>query len=57
MTDPGKREACKAAFKQGTLEAWDDYQVTGHHATADEVAYWLGSWGSDEEIPAPPCHL
>ena len=57
MTDPGKREACKAALKQGTLEAWDDYQVTGHHATVDEVTHWLASWGSDDEGPAPPCHL
>ena len=57
MADPGKREAGKATFKQDALEAWDDYQVTGHHATADEVEQWLASWGSDGEAPAPPCHL
>lgn len=57
MTDPDKHEAYDAAFKQDTLKAWEDYQVTGHHATADEVADWLASWGSDAEAPAPPCHL
>jgi predicted transcriptional regulator len=57
MTDPGKREAYKAAFKQDALKAWEDYQASGHHATADEVAHWLASWGSDAENPAPPCHL
>jgi predicted transcriptional regulator len=59
MTDPGKHEVCKAAFKQDALEAWDDYQATGHHAIAiaDEVEHWLAGWGSDDEAPAPPRRL
>ena len=56
MTDPGKFGEYKETFKQDTLEAWDDYQATGHHATVDEVAHWLADWESDDEIPAPPCH-
>jgi predicted transcriptional regulator len=57
MTDPGKREAYKAAFKQDALKAWEDYQASGHHATADEVESWLARWGSGDASPAPPCHL
>lgn len=51
-----EREERREAFKQNTLKAWEDYQATGQHATADEVESWLASWGSDDEAPAPTCH-
>lgn len=56
MTDPGKREKRLEAFKQDALKSWEDYQATGQHATADEVAHWLASWGSEDEATARPCH-
>lgn len=51
-----EREERREAFKQDTLNAWEDYQATGLHATADEVEKWLASWGTDDEVPAPKCH-
>jgi len=50
------REEKREALRQDTLTAWDDFQATGQHATADEVDRWLASWGTDNELPAPECH-
>ena len=51
-----EREERREAFKQDALKAWEDYQATGQHATAEEVENWLASWGSEDETPAPACH-
>lgn len=51
-----EREEKREVFRQDTLRAWDEFQATGLHATADEVDQWLKSWGSDNELPAPECH-
>lgn len=51
-----EREEKHEAFRQATIKAWDEYQETGLHATADEVNVWLNSWGSANELPAPLCH-
>jgi predicted transcriptional regulator len=51
-----EREEKREAFRQETIQAWNNYQETGLHATAAEVDSWLGSWGTDEEAPAPACH-
>ncbi|WP_163578154.1 CopG family ribbon-helix-helix protein [Halomonas faecis] len=50
-----EREERREAFRQDTLNAWEDYQATGLHATADEVEQWLVSWGKDDEVSAPTC--
>ncbi|NVK43807.1 MAG: ribbon-helix-helix protein, CopG family [Oceanospirillaceae bacterium] len=51
-----EREEQREAFRRDTLKAWEDFQATGLHATADEVEKWLDSWGADNELPAPKCH-
>ena len=51
-----EREKRREAFRQDTLNAWENYQATGLHATAGEVEQWLASWGKDDEVPAPTCH-
>ena len=50
------REEKREAFRQDTLKAWEEYRTMGLHATAEEVEAWLASWGTDMELPAPPCH-
>lgn len=50
------REEKREALRQVTLKAWDEFQATGLHATADAVDTWLASWGTDDELPAPECH-
>ncbi len=50
------REEKREAFRQDTIKAWDEYQETGLHVTADEVETWLTSWGNENELPVPICH-
>ncbi|MFT4179809.1 MAG: CopG family ribbon-helix-helix protein [Thermomonas sp.] len=51
-----EREERREAFRQDTLRAWEEYQRTGLHLTAEEVDEWLASWGTENELPAPACH-
>lgn len=46
----------REALKQDTLKAWEEFQATGLHATAEEVDKWLASWGDENELSAPVCH-
>lgn len=50
------REEKREAFRQDGLKAWQEYQETGLHATAEEVDAWLASWGTENEQSAPACH-
>jgi predicted transcriptional regulator len=50
------REEKRETFRQETFKAWEEYQETGLHVTAEEVDAWLASWGTDNELPAPACH-
>lgn len=50
-----EREEKREALRQETLQAWEEFQATGQHATADDVDRWLASWGTDDELPAPEC--
>jgi predicted transcriptional regulator len=52
-----EREEKRDAFRQDALNAWDEYQKTGLHATGSEVDTWIASWGTENELPAPVCHL
>lgn len=51
-----EREEKREAFRQDTLKAWEEFQATSLHATAEEVETWLSSWGTENELPAPACH-
>lgn len=50
-----EREEAEEEFKQAALASWQEFQRTGMHATLGEVAAWMRSWGTDEELPMP-CH-
>jgi len=50
-----EREEKREALRQDTLKAWEEFQATGLHATAEEVESWLSSWGTEDELPAPVC--
>jgi len=50
-----EREEKREALRRDTLQAWEEFQKTGFHATAEEVDRWLESWGTDYELPAPEC--
>lgn len=51
-----EREEKREAFRQQAMQAWEDYQETGLHVTADEAIAWLDTWGEDDEKAAPACH-
>lgn len=50
------REEKREKLRQDTLQAWEEFQATGLHATAEEVDMWLARWGTEDELPAPECH-
>ena len=51
-----EREEKREALNQDTLKAWDEFQATGLHATAEEGDKWRASWGTENELPPPECH-
>lgn len=51
-----EREEKRERLRQDTLRAWEEFQASGLHATAEEVEKWLSSWGTEDELPAPECH-
>ena len=51
-----EREEKREALNRDTIRAWEEFQATGLHATAEEVDRWLASWGTENELPAPVCH-
>ncbi len=56
ITQYVEREEKREALRLETLKAWEEFQETGLHATAEEVDQWLANWGTDNEQPAPECH-
>jgi predicted transcriptional regulator len=51
-----EREEKRETLRQDNVKAWEAFQANGLHATAEEVDAWLASWGTEDELPAPPCH-
>ena len=51
-----EREENREAFRIDTTNAWKEYQETDLHATTEEVAAWLSTWGAEDESSAPRCH-
>jgi predicted transcriptional regulator len=52
-----EREEKRERFRQDALAAWNDYQATGLHATAEEADAWLAKLESGEDSEAPECHV
>jgi predicted transcriptional regulator len=51
------REEKREQFRQDALAAWNGYQATGLHATAEEADVWLAKLEAGEQAEAPECHL
>jgi predicted transcriptional regulator len=47
----------KDSANQEALAAYAHFQKTGLHANGDEVTAWLQAWGTEDEKPAPECHV
>jgi predicted transcriptional regulator len=51
-----RREEKREQFRQDALAAWNHYQTTGLHATAEEADAWLAKLEAGENTKAPACH-
>ena len=56
ITQYVEREEKREAFRQDTLQAWEDYRSTGLHGTADEADTWLAELELGKDIEPPECH-
>jgi predicted transcriptional regulator len=51
------REETREQFRADALAAWNEYQATGLHATAEEADAWLAKLEAGEDAEAPECHV
>jgi predicted transcriptional regulator len=51
------REEKREEFRQAALTAWNRYQSTGLHVTAEEADAWLAKLEAGEDAEAPGCHI
>ena len=51
----GRRQK-QDAFRQDAVAAWEHYQSTGLHVTADEADAWLAQLEAGENAAPPECH-
>lgn len=51
------REEKREQFRADALAAWNDYQATGLHVTAEEADAWLKTLEAGEDAETPSCHL
>jgi predicted transcriptional regulator len=52
-----EREEKREQLRQDALAAWNHYQTTGLHATAEEADAWLAKLEAGENAEAPECHV
>jgi len=51
-----EREEKREQFRQHALAAWNHYQTTGLHVTAEEADAWLAKLEAGRNAPPPKCH-
>ncbi len=51
------REEKREQFRAEALTAWNEYQATGLHVTAEEADAWLARVEASEDPEAPECHV
>ena len=51
------REEKREASRQDGIKAWEAYQRTGRHATADEADAWLAQLEQGQDAEPPECHV
>jgi len=52
-----EREEKRETFRQDGIRAWNEYQTTGLHATAEEADAWLAKLESGQDVEPPACHV
>jgi predicted transcriptional regulator len=49
------REERREQFRQNALAAWEHYQTTGLHVTAEEADAWLAKLEAGRNVAPPKC--
>ncbi len=49
------REEARERLRQDALRAWQDYQATGRHVTAEAADAWLARLEAGEDADPPEC--
>jgi len=52
-----EREEKREQFRRDALAAWDHYQATGLHATAEEADAWLAKLEAGKDFAPPKCRV
>lgn len=52
-----EREEMRERLRTEALAAWEEYQVTGLHVTAEEADAWLAKLEAGEDAVPPECHV
>lgn len=51
-----EREEKREEFHRSGLAAWEAYQASGQHVTAEEADTWLAKLEAGEDTDTPECH-
>jgi predicted transcriptional regulator len=51
-----EREEKREQFRHDALAAWNHYQTTGLHVTAEEADAWLAKLEAGKDAALPKCH-
>jgi predicted transcriptional regulator len=52
-----EREEKRDALRQDAIRAWNEYQATRLHATAEEADKWLAKLEAGHDVELPECHV
>ena len=52
-----EREEKREQFRQDALAAWNHYQTTGLHATAEEADAWMAKLEAGKNAAPPKCRV
>ena len=52
-----EREEKRETFRQDSLNAWEEYRLTGQHVTAEEADTWLAKLEQGHDVEPPACHV
>ncbi len=44
-------------WNKSCIDSLNNFEETGLHVTQNEVEKWMDSWGTNNELPVPICHI
>lgn len=50
-----EREEKREQFREGAMAAWEHYQTTGLHVTAEDADAWLAKLEAGKDAAPPKC--